>query len=120
MLLKYPEILTAFILAGQNLSSEINISHFKHIGLIMPADWTAANLTLQVATRAEANGGIYMNLFDDGGSEVTLTAAAARAIAVASAQPRLAPWSFLRLRSGTAAAPVNQVSPRIITIVLKD
>lgn len=75
----------------------------------MPAAWTAANLTFQTSGDA---GVTFMNVYDDVGNEVAVTAAASRRI-------RLSPADWvaihqLKVRSGTAGVPVNQGAERIL------
>lgn len=77
----------------------------------MPAAWDTANLTFSVASSLS---GTYKNVYDEFGSEATVTAAASRFI-------RLSPadwWGlrYLKIRSGTAGTPVTQTAARIITI----
>lgn len=119
MIPKYPETMNAVIAIGTSLSTEIDTQDFPFIGVIMPAAWTAANLTFQVASRDAATGGVYSNLFDDVGQEVVVSATAGRAIAIDAAALKLAPFSYLRVRSGTSATPVNQAAERTLVFVMK-
>jgi hypothetical protein len=76
----------------------------------MPAAWTAANLTFQVSH----DGTNFFNLYDKDGTEYTVTADASRAIILP-----LSDWvgiEHLKIRSGTAAAAVNQGAERTIVI----
>lgn len=81
----------------------------------MPADWTAANLTFQ----GSHDNATFQNLYDDGGTEINVTAADDRNISV-SAEISLAISAFrwLKVRSGTAGTAVNQGAARTITLVL--
>lgn len=102
---------TAIITNGAALSDDIPCRDWPAIGLIMPAAWTAADLTFQVSI----DGTNYYNLYDDGGNEVLVDAAVDRYVA-------LPPTLFagvlqFKVRSGTSGTPVNQGADRTITIV---
>ncbi|RZN10279.1 hypothetical protein CWO91_13890 [Bradyrhizobium genosp. SA-3] len=75
----------------------------------LPSAWTAATLTLQVST----DGVTYRDLWDESG-EVTYQAGANRAIHLSS----FGWWTirYLKIRSGTSAAPVNQGADRTIAL----
>jgi hypothetical protein len=76
----------------------------------MPAAWDAANLTFQ----SSGDGVNYFNVYDELGTEVTVTAAASRRIRLDPTQ-----WAgvqYLKLRSGTAGAAVNQTAARTLYI----
>ena len=82
----------------------------------MPASWTAANLTFQ---GSDTEAGTYSDLYDDAGTEISVTAAASRTI-VGSTLDRVVPLRFLKVRSGTTATPVNQAAARTVLLVMKD
>lgn len=107
---------TGTIANAASLSGEIDLEGFRLAAIEMPAAWTAANLTFQAAS---ASGGTFQNVFDDAGTEITVTAAAARMIGLDAVLPELAALRFLKIRSGTSGVPVNQGAERILTLVLK-
>jgi hypothetical protein len=111
------EIFTVTIAEDESLSNAIRLGERKHIGIVMPADWDAANLTFQTCNTV---GGTFQDLYDDAGVEVTVVAAADRNIGVDVAALKLAPWEWVKLRSGTAATPVAQGAARTIKIVCKE
>ncbi len=103
---------TVTILNGASLSAAVDIDGSTVVGIVMPAAWTAANLTMQMS----ADDSTHNNAYDEFGAEKTITAAASRYIL-------LNPSDFLgadsiKLRSGTSATPVNQGADRSITVVL--
>ena len=102
--------------SGQSLSGEVDLEGFALVGIVMPAAWTAAVLSFAAAA---ASGGTFNPVYDDAGTEVTVQAAASRAIGVDVVAVALAAFRFLKLRSGTAGAPVAQVGDRTITLVVK-
>ena len=106
----------ATIANGASLSGVVDIGEGKTLCAIdMPADWTAANLTFQAST---ASDGTFDNLYDQYGTEKTVTADEDRYIALDDP----AFWlgvRYIKVRSGTAASAVNQGAERVITLVTK-
>ena len=100
---------------GTAVTSVIDTMGFPLAGVLMPSAWTAANLTMDAAPDAAAN---VAAVYDDAGTEVTLTAAASRFIAVSPS--KLSGVQFLRMRSGTAGTPVNQGADRALVLVLRE
>lgn len=108
--------LTATIANGASLSDVVelpDVAGFYVMGIQMPAAWTAASLTFQ----GSADGGAYGDVYDVDGTEVTVTTAAGRYITLDPAT--LAGLTFLKVRSGTAAAAVAQGAERKITLLLR-
>ncbi len=70
----------------------------------MPAAWTAATITFQVSM----DGITYTDLYDSLGSEISVAVAANHGVALDVTL--FAGWEFFKVRSGTGAAPVNQVA----------
>lgn len=103
-----PISLTAIIPTGQALSSPVKLGERKHVGLIMPAAWTAADITFQVS----ADGTTFVNLYDKTGAEVVYKAVAGAGIQISDFD--LAPWSHIKIRSS-----VNQADDREILVVMK-
>lgn len=106
-----PLILTReFTIAnGASVSDEANIEQATPLGIFMPADWTAAGITLQVSRTRTT----WHDVHDRAGAELVITTAAGRYVALEPSVLMVAgPW--LRLRSGTAAAPVAQVAARVL------
>lgn len=121
------------ILSGQSLSDAYDVGEFETLtGIIVPA-WTSASLTLAGGlydgrTPAYTYGGpnsatefrdslTYTPVFDEGAdAEFTVTAATG-GIYIAVDGAKLAGVQFLKVRSGTSAAPVVQAADRVITLV---
>ncbi len=82
-------------------------------GLIMPAAWTAANLTFQVS----ADGIAFADLHDKYDNEIVVTVTANNAYLFDLADWITFPW--LKIRSGTSAVPVNQTASRGLTLLLR-
>lgn len=102
----------ATIASGGSLSSEINLSGSRVFAIQMPASWTAASLTFQGSDKA---GGTYNNIYDEEGSEVTVTTDASRFVILEPA--KFLGLRNLKIRSGTSSSAVNQGADRVITLV---
>ncbi|HEY1311910.1 MAG TPA: hypothetical protein VGF02_13260 [Pseudolabrys sp.] len=109
----YIDFQTATIAAGTSLSVEVPLGEKTLVGIVMPAAWTAAGLTFQ-ATPDDAN---FYELYDGAGNEVTLTAAAGQFLQVDPTRWR--GITGIKLRSGTAASPVNQAAAAVVTLVTR-
>jgi len=108
------EIETVTIAEAASLSSAADLMGSVLVGIVMPAAWTAANLTFQ----ASANGTIYNNLYDDSGNEVGATAAVDRFIAFDS-NANFQGVRWVKVRSGTSGAAVTQAAIRTLTLVAR-
>jgi hypothetical protein len=106
----------ATIAAGASLSGPVSLGALTLVGISMPATWTPAPLTFQVSP----DGSTWQELYDGAGNEVTIFAAAGQFII-----PLLDPsylWrgvNMLQVRSGTLAAPVNQIAAAVVNIVTR-
>jgi hypothetical protein len=98
------------ILNGASLSNAATVRGGLPAVIEMPAAWTAASLTFQTS----GDGTNFFNLYDETGTEVSVTTDASRRI-------RLEPthWAGLwqiKIRSGTAGVAVNQGGDRVLYI----
>jgi hypothetical protein len=96
-----------------SLSGAADLEGKAIAGIVMPADWTAAALTFQVSV----DGTNFKNLYNDSGSEVSITVAADTFIRLT------AEWKgirYIKVRSGTAGVPVAQGAERQIGLVCID
>ena len=101
---------TLTIAAGTSISDGVNLTGRSLIRLTIGAAWTAADLTVQTSP----DGATWYDLYDEYGTPYTIKAAASRTVFI-NPGPLLA-VNFIRLRSGTPAAPVNQASAATITL----
>jgi len=92
------------IAAGQSLSPEVDTAGFPLASLAVPPNFTGTQISFQAAERS---GGTFQNVRDATGAEVVINVAASRIVAV-GATTTLAYLRFLKIRSGTAAAPTTQ------------
>ena len=107
----------ATIAAGASVSGPVPLGALTLVGISMPAVWTPAFLTFQVSPDG---GTTWQELYDGSGNEVTVSAAAGQFII-----PLLNPsyyWrgiNLVQVRSGTVAAPVNQVAAAVVNLVTR-
>jgi hypothetical protein len=120
---------TAIITTGTALSAAINLDTAAGVpenmqsisqrvgmrlgGIIMPPAWTAASLSFQIS----ADGVTFADLRDRFDTEITATVTANNAYLFDLVDWVTFPW--LRIRSGTAVTPVNQVASRTLTLLLR-
>ncbi len=108
-----PTQMTITIIAGQNISEAHKVSG-KVVGFILPTGWDTAGLSFQAGPTSTTVGDVY----DDG---VERAIPSAQAVAGRMISLDLNDWlcaNFLRIRSGTSAAPVTQTARRDITVIL--
>lgn len=107
---------TLTIAIGESVSDRLLIPEgTTGVVIHMPAAWTAANLTFQ----GSDDDSTYRNVYTDSGQEVTVTAAASRAIVADLHLPSLTSFQYLKFRSGTAAVAVAQAASRAIIVSMK-
>lgn len=108
---------TAYTIANAASVSDVAcLNGVAIIGIIMPAAWTAAALTVEVS----ADGTNFTGLaYNDAGGQCNSIATPAPGSAYAFSLAGLLPYRYVRLRSGTTAAPVNQAADRIITVITR-
>lgn len=121
------------ISSGQSLSDAYDLGEYETLsGIILPA-WTSAALTLAAAspgtqTYAVTYGGpasstefrdslTYVGVLDEGTDAEFAVAAATGGLYIAIDNQKLAGLQYVRVRSGTQAAPVVQAADRVITLV---
>lgn len=103
---------TATILSGASLSDSIEVDGSAIVGVVMPAAWTAANLTFQ----ASHDDTTFNNVYDEFGTEKTVSASTSRYIPLNPAD--FAGADSIKVRSGTSGTAVNQGADRSIIFVL--
>lgn len=102
---------TLTIASGASLSDALNLGGNILLGFYMPASWTTAAVTFA----ASEDGVTYSPVVKDG-SELSVTAAAGQYIVLFPAD--FMGIRYLRLRSGTSSAAVNQGAARDLTIIV--
>lgn len=102
---------SAVIALNGNLSTAVDLGSQRPVRLIMPAAWTAADLTFQ----ASNDGTTFNNLYDSLGNEYTVKVDINRAVILPVYD--FYGIRFLKLRSGTSGSPVTQLAARTILVV---
>lgn len=110
------DTVSAVIANGASQSGVINIRSFLVGALQMPAAWTAAVITFLAS---DSENGTFDPVYDDSGTEVSVTVAASRVVGLDAVAGSLAACQYLKLRSGTVGAAVNQGAERTIKVFLK-
>lgn len=104
--------------ASASLSSSVGVGSRIVTGIHMPASWTAADLTFQGAEKGL--DGTFQNIYDSDGNELTVSAAASRAISLTPAEmDALSAFAAIKVRSGTSGAATAQAAARTIQVVMK-
>lgn len=115
---RHRNALTATIANGTSDTGTIDLEGYVLSAIIMPAAWTLAALTF----RAVGADGTEYPVYDDAGTEVSITSAnavAGRCIVNKTILEQLAALGRIQIRSGTDAGAVNQGADRVFTILLK-
>lgn len=102
------------IAASGSLSAEVDLRNRVLAGIHMPAAWTAAAITFEVAT---VSGGTFQDVYA-AGSEVSETVAAGQYVAVDPLYYH--GLKYIKVRSGTSGTPVAQAAERVVTLALAD
>lgn len=112
-------VITTTIPNGGNVSGVVDTgSKGQRLAIQMPAGWTAANITLLAS---DDPAGTFQDVYDSGGTEVVLIAAASRMIVTTTAhKDAIAPLRYLKFRSGTTGTPVNQGAARDLKIHIEE
>lgn len=99
---------------GASLSAFIDLQDHELVAIVWPAAWTAAVLTLQ----SSLDGATYFDVVDAAGTEVSFPTQTSKHMLVDPTKPAYGLGRFIKLRSGTSAAPVNQAAERTIGVLL--
>ena len=99
--------------SGSSVSNSISAVDTALVGFITPAAWDAAALSIEVSPD-DTN---WYSPKDSQGSSVGYLAAPLTGTAYSTDAAALLPWRYLRFRSGTSAAPVNQTANRVLTAI---
>ena len=96
-------VLPVTIANGASLSGEVNIDRLTIVGIQFPAATEGTAVTFQ---SLNSDGTTFSNVYDQGGTEVSITVAADRYVTIAD--NRLTGLGRIKVRTGTAGAPTNQ------------
>jgi len=102
-----PVAFVTSILAGESLSEAVDFGAWSHLGLAPVSPWDD-EAVISLAVGMEEDGDFWP-LVDTEGDEITITLTEGSAIGLpADVASALAPWRYVKFRSGTAASPVVQ------------
>ena len=107
------------ISVGESISTVLAKAHHSYLSIYLPADWTTAAITFLGCATID---GTYKQIVSSTDvSEVNIPAVAASKVVVLDTEflEALIAIPFLKIRSGTQAAPVNQVAEVEIKIILR-
>lgn len=99
---------------GGSVSPDMDLVNRTCVGLIMPAVFTAAALTIEVSVDRAAWIGVA---FDDTGTQCNVVASPVVSCAYQLNAMGMLPYRYIRIRSGTTASPVNQGQATTITVI---
>jgi hypothetical protein len=112
--------------ANQALSGEIDLGSNNLVAIEMPEAWAGTAITFQSKAAPQRNTTSgqtpedWDDVYDDAGTEVSVTVAANRVVVIGTVtKAAIGALRFIRLRSGTAASPVNQNPTREIKLIVK-
>lgn len=108
-----PSFVDITIAAGKAISDAHRING-KMCGLAMPGVWTAAAITFQ----GGHDGTTVLDVYDDGVERTIPSAQAVISRALSLDLNDWLPFGVIKIRSGTAAAPVNQTVDTTIRVFL--
>lgn len=114
-----PVVIQASIANGESQSTAIPLGGRTYVAITVSPQWTAAALTF-LASNEEA--GTFLPVYKEDGTELTIASdnvVVSRNIGLGALMQYLSPFKFIKLRSGTAATPVNQAAARPFLIHTK-
>ena len=103
----------AVIASGASVSGDLNLGGRILVGIAMPAAWTAASITFEVSPD---RGTTWLDMYDITETEMAISPVVDNYYAIDPLQ--FLGVNHLRIRSGTAATPVNQGAERTVTLML--
>ncbi len=114
--------------ANQALTGEFDLGEHDLFAFEIPTGFSGTTISFQSKTKHQPEAGDlnpeeaenWRNVFDSSGTELTVTVASNRIVVpTAAVKEALAPLRYLRIRSGTSAAPFNQNPTQLIKIIAK-
>lgn len=104
--------ITFVIANGQSLGEAIDLTDVRALAIQTPA---SINSATALTFRGSVDGSTWANLYDSTGTEVSVTAAASRFIALDPAI--FAGVPYIKVRTGTAGSPTAQAADITMTLV---
>jgi hypothetical protein len=104
----------ATIANGESQSNSMGVGEMSLLAIVMPASWTAANLTF---LGSYDNGTTFQPLHEMDGDEITVVTAASRTCILDPAV--FTGLDYVKIRSCTTGGPVNQGAARTLTVAYR-
>ena len=110
--------IAASIASGQSLSAEVDIGSKSLVGLLVPANWTTAGISIQVSPDG---GTTWAELTTVAGTPYAIGSLTGGTLAyfVAIDPTTIRGAQALKIRSGTQAAPVNQTNTVALQLITR-
>lgn len=112
--------------ANQALSGEVDLGGANLLAIEMPEGWSGTIITFQAKAVRHSPASVgqeaedWDDVYDDTGTEVSVTVGANRIVVIGTVtKAAIAALRFIRVRSGTAAAPFGQNPTREIRLITK-
>lgn len=118
---KAPNVSRSLILAtiaeGESVTGTIDLSYTALTGFVLPAEWTAAGVSVEVSVDGTnwATGGIQ----DFAGNTIGIWSSGVANGAYAIDLASMVCWNYCRIRSGTYGTPIAQAAARVISVVTR-
>lgn len=109
--------LPATIAAGQSVSTVVNTGGNFVVGLVMPAAWTNARVSVQVSTDNINWNDLFNFEVGEGTTAAEFVFNVAPGAIVAINPDRLLMARYIKLRSGTRGEPVPQEAARVFSVI---
>lgn len=109
---------SAGIANGASLSGSVDLTGLLFAGLYVPSAWTAAAITFQASHDFDDDDtNAFVDVYNTSGTEYTIASANVVANRYIAIDPRdFAGARFIKIRSGTSSAAVNQAAARTIVL----
>lgn len=100
---------------GASLSQAVRLGGSLPVGFMMPAAWTPAVITFQMSL----DNVTFNDVYTDAGTELTVQAAQGRTILFSNLAQYFGVSSemYMKIRSGTTGAAVNQGAARVVQLL---
>lgn len=109
-------IATITISEGDFLSTILDATDGDVMRIIMPDEWTPANLSFRVShSQSSAD---FRDLYTSHGDEVQIPCVPRACFALGDESKTATRGSFIRFRSGPSRSPIKQAALRMFTIVI--
>ena len=101
------------ILINASISDSVDLKGGRLCGILMPAAWTAATVSFE----GSDDDSSFFEV-GDGTAEISLTAAAGWIISIPDGTLDGC-GKYVKIRSGTSVAPVNQLAERTVALLVR-